>query len=102
MSTRREPQWDPTAFDDLLAVMTSLTNVDELRSFLTDLCTRSELTAMTHRWQAVRLVDAGVPYAKIAELTGASTTTVTRVSQWLRYGEGGYRLALDRNPTPDA
>ena len=32
----------------------------------------------------------------VAERTGASTTTVTRVAQWLRRGEGGYRLALDR------
>ena len=38
----------------------------------------------------------GEPYLEIAERTGASTTTVTRVAHWLRHGEGGYRLALDR------
>ena len=51
---------------------------------------------MTHRWQVARLVEAGLPYQAIAAQTGASTTTVTRVAHWLRHGEGGYRLALER------
>ena len=51
---------------------------------------------MTHRWQVARLVEAGLPYQAIASQTGASTTTVTRVAHWLRHGEGGYRLALER------
>ena len=45
--------------------------------------------------EAVRL-ERGLPYLEIAERTGASTTTVTRVAHWLRHGEGGYQVALDR------
>jgi uncharacterized protein YerC len=41
-------------------------------------------------------LEKGLPYLEIAERTGASTTTVTRVAHWLRHGEGGYRAALDR------
>ena len=37
-----------------------------------------------------------MPYLEIASRVGTSTTTVTRVAQWLRNGTGGYRLALDR------
>ena len=33
---------------------------------------------------------------EVAEKAGASTTTVTRVAHWLRHGEGGYRLAIER------
>ena len=51
---------------------------------------------MAHRWQAARLVEEGLPYHEVSRRTGASTTTVTRVAHWLRHGEGGYRLALDR------
>jgi TrpR-related protein YerC/YecD len=51
---------------------------------------------MAHRWQVARLLEKGLPYLEIAERTGASTTTVTRVAHWLRHGEGGYRTALDR------
>jgi len=68
----------------------------EVEHFLRDLCTLSELEAMAHRWQVARLLQEGRPYLEISELTGASTTTVTRVAHWLRHGEGGYALALDR------
>ena len=68
----------------------------EAERFFRDLCTLSELEAMAHRWQVVQLLEEGLPYLEIAERTGASTTTVTRVAHWLRHGEGGYRLALDR------
>jgi len=69
---------------------------DETAHLLRDLCTVSELDAMAHRWQVAQLLDRGLPYLEIAERTHASTTTVTRVAHWLRHGEGGYRLALDR------
>ena len=68
----------------------------EVEHFLRVLCTLSELEAMAHRWQVARLLAQGLPYLEISERTGASTTTVTRVAHWLRHGEGGYRLALDR------
>jgi TrpR-related protein YerC/YecD len=69
---------------------------EETESFFRDLCTLSELEAMAHRWEVARLLEQGLPYLEIAERTGASTTTVTRVAHWLRHGEGGYRQALDR------
>jgi len=76
--------------------MATLRSADELGRFLRDLCTLSELEAMAHRWQVVRLLDEGMPYLQISRRTHASTTTVTRVAHWLRHGEGGYRLLLDR------
>jgi TrpR-related protein YerC/YecD len=79
-------------FDAVLALETR----GELERFFRDLCTLSELEAMAHRWQVARLVDRGLPYLEVSERTGASTTTVTRVAHWLKHGEGGYRLALDR------
>jgi TrpR-related protein YerC/YecD len=82
-------------FDAMLALETRA----ELERFFRDLCTLSELEAMAHRWQVAQLVDRGLPYLEISDRTGASTTTVTRVAHWLKHGEGGYRLALDRAPT---
>ena len=80
----------------LYDAIASLKTRDEVERFLRDLCTRSELEAMAHRWEVARLLEQGLPYLEIAERTGASTTTVTRVAHWLKHGEGGYRLALDR------
>jgi TrpR-related protein YerC/YecD len=88
--------WRTPEVDDLCEAFQSLQTADETGAFLRDLCTASELEAMAHRLAAARLLDRGLPYHQVAERIGGSTTTVTRVAQWLRRGEGGYRLVLDR------
>jgi TrpR-related protein YerC/YecD len=88
--------WMTPALVDLRDALLSMRKPAELEVFLRDLCTLNELEAMAHRWQVAQLVDQGLPYLEIAEKTGASTATVTRVAHWLHHGEGGYRLALDR------
>jgi TrpR-related protein YerC/YecD len=90
------PEWLTDETRDLLQAIVSLRSVGEAERFLRDLCTLSELEALSHRWQAAQLLDRGLPYLEVSRLTGASTTTVTRVAHWLRHGEGGYRLVLDR------
>jgi TrpR-related protein YerC/YecD len=81
---------------DLYEAIASLRNPDEARRFFRDLCTRSELEAMAHRWEVAQLLDEGLSYLEVSKRAHASTTTVTRVAQWLRNGEGGYQLALKR------
>jgi len=85
---------------ELFDAVRSLKSRQELEAFLRDLCTLGELEAMAHRWQVARLVDQGLPYTEIAEKTGASTATVTRVAHWLNHGEDGYRIAIDRAKKP--
>lgn len=95
----RPPQdqdWLSEELEDLLSAVLSLQTTDEAERFFRDLCTVPELKALAGRWQVARLLDEGVHYQEIARRTGASTATVTRVNSWLRYGRGGYRLALDR------
>ena len=92
----RGRHWQTREMRELFDAIRSLETRAELEAFLRDLCTLAELEAMAHRWEVARLVDRGLPYTEIAEKTNASTTTVTRVAHWLRHGEGGYRLALDR------
>jgi TrpR-related protein YerC/YecD len=81
---------------DLATAVASLRDRDEALRFLRDLCTVNELRAMAERWEVARLLDAGVSYHDISERTGASSATISRVNQWLRYGRDGYRLVLDR------
>ena len=82
--------------DDLVDALLTMRTREELKRFLRDLCTLSELEALSHRWQTARLVDEGVPYLEIAQRVPTSTATVTRVAQWVRHGAGGYRIALER------
>jgi len=81
---------------ELFTTIASLRTADEAERFFRDLCTRSELDAMAHRWEVAQLLAEGLPYLEVAKRAHASTTTVTRVAQWLRNGEGGYELALKR------
>ena len=89
-------EWRNPAFDQLCDAFLELLTRDEAAAFLRDICSLHELEALSHRWQAARMLDQGTPYARIAADLQASTATVTRVAHWLRHGEGGYRLVLDR------
>jgi TrpR-related protein YerC/YecD len=99
MAERSRHPWETKEMRDLFDAMLVLKTRAEVERFFRDLCTLSELEAMAHRWQVAKLVEKGMPYLEISERTGASTTTVTRVAHWLKHGEGGYRLALDRAAT---
>ena len=96
MAGQRSHPWTNEEIEDLLAAVLRLETMDDAARFFRDLCTLSELEAMAHRWQVAKLVDQGLPYHEVSRRTGASTTTVTRVAHWLRHGEQGYRLAIDR------
>jgi TrpR-related protein YerC/YecD len=96
MAAEPSHPWQTQEIRDVCEAIASLRSADEAGRFLRDLCTLSELEAMAHRWQVARLLEEGLPYLEISRRTHASTTTVTRVAHWLRYGEDGYRLLLDR------
>ncbi|HEV3097548.1 MAG TPA: YerC/YecD family TrpR-related protein [Candidatus Dormibacteraeota bacterium] len=90
------PDWVTPQIDDLLATIVDLESVANAERFFRDLCTIPELHTLAARWEVVKLLDQGVPYTEIAERTGASTATITRINTWRRYGTGGYRMQLDR------
>jgi TrpR-related protein YerC/YecD len=95
---------DNASLWELFEAITLLENSEETARFFRDLCTLGELKAMAERWQVAQMVDKGMPYRKISRITGASTATVTRIAHWLRHGEGGYPMLLDRiraRPGPD-
>lgn len=97
MSTEIDPEWRTPSSETLFAALANLADTDEIGRFLRDLCTRRELEELSARWTVVELLDAGLSYRRIAEATGVSTTTITRINEWLHHGTGGYRIALDRS-----
>ncbi len=88
--------WTTPATTDLFRTIAGLKSRQEAERFFRDLCTIPELHTLAHRWEVAKLLDQGVHYADIAERTGASTATITRINSWRRFGTGGYRLLLDR------
>ncbi len=84
------------AADSLNRAFLTLNKPSEVRQFLLDLCTPSELEAIVDRWWTASLLREGRSYREISEITGVSVTTIGRVARFLTMGEGGYRLALRR------
>ena len=81
--------------ESLLDVLSALDDKDTLFALMEDLFTIREIKESSQRLAVARLLDQGRSCAQIAETTGASATTIARVSKCLGYGSGGYRAALD-------
>ena len=82
--------------DMLFEGIMKLKNIDECYDFFEDLCTIPELREMSRRMVAARMLRENKVYSEIAELTGLSTATISRVNRSLRYGNDGYTMVLDR------
>ena len=80
----------------LLKGIMSLETEDEFFDFFQDLCTISEIQEMSKRFYAAKLLSEGRIYSDIAEETGLSTATISRVNRCLKYGTDGYVTALKR------
>ena len=90
MSELRTPE-----VEDLLTVFSKIQDKDDIFLLLEDLFTIREIRETSQRLAVARQLDAGNSYASIEKATGASATTITRVSKCLSYGAGGYTMALN-------
>lgn len=79
----------------LLDVLVRIEDKDQLYALLEDMFTIREIRESSQRLAVAFLLDEGKSYARIEEATGASATTIARVSKCLTYGAGGYRAAID-------
>lgn len=84
------------AVDCLFNAILCLENKDECYSFFEDLCTVNELLSLSQRFEVATMLKDHKTYLEIAEKTGASTATISRVNRSLNYGNDGYELVFDR------
>jgi TrpR-related protein YerC/YecD len=82
--------------DRLFEAILQLKDIDECYRFFEDLCTINEIKSLAQRLEVAEMLRNGETYNEIAERTGASTATISRVNRCLEYGAGGYQLILDR------
>lgn len=80
----------------LLDAILELKTREELQRFFDDLCTIQEINSMAQRFEVARHLKQGLTYAQIAEITHASTATISRVNRSLIYGNGGYESVLEK------
>lgn len=89
------------AVDRLFDGVLCLENKEECYRFFEDLCTVNELLSLSQRFEVAAMLKAKRTYLEIAEKTGASTATISRVNRALNYGSEGYDLILDRMQNPE-
>ena len=85
-----------SAVESLFEAILTLENKEECYKFFEDLCTVNELLSLSQRFEVATMLRKHDTYLKIAENTGASTATISRVNRSLNYGAGGYQLVLKR------
>lgn len=82
--------------DELFEAVLEIGNINECYRFFEDICTIAEIKSIAQRLAVAKMLRAKITYHEIAERTGASTATISRVNRSLQYGAGGYKLILER------
>ncbi|HEY4507271.1 MAG TPA: YerC/YecD family TrpR-related protein [Candidatus Paceibacterota bacterium] len=88
--------WENPESARLLEAILALETPNEARRFLRDLMTDGELKEFARRLKAAEMLTQKVPYSVIEKETGFSSTTVARVSKWLKGKEGGYKSMISK------
>lgn len=84
------------AVKELFRAILTLETEDECFEFFEDVCTVNELLSFAQRFEVARMLKDRHTYLEVAEKTGASTATISRVNRSLNYGNDGYDLVLSR------
>jgi len=80
----------------LVEAIFKLKTEDEIKALLSDILTRSEQETLLMRLRVAKMLDKGTAYKEIEKTTGASSATIAKISEYLKYGYDGYRIVLDR------
>lgn len=88
--------WKDSFTDKLCDAFLKLETREEVYNFLEDVATIGEIKALSQRLEVARLLSEAKTYPQIAQQTGASTATISRVKKFLDYGAGGYKIILER------
>ena len=84
------------AVSGLFDAILSLKDKEECYRFFEDVCTVNELLSISQRFEVAKMLTERRTYLEIAEKTGASTATISRVNRSLLYGKDGYGLVFSR------
>lgn len=82
--------------DTLFEAILSLKDKEECYRLFQDIATVAEIKALAQRLEVAKLLEKNVTYTTIAQSTGASTATISRVKRCLYFGADGYQLVLKR------
>ena len=91
-----EPKIRNRQTDMLMQAVLALESEEDAYRVFEDLCTIPEIRSISQRLEVAWLLRQQETYQRIAEQTGASSATISRVKRSLSYGADGYDRILDK------
>ena len=82
--------------NQLWQAVTLLESKDEVRKFLRNILTRTEVQMLSKRLEVIRMLNEGYTYFEIRKQLNMSESTIAKLNdQFQSFGEG-YKLVIDR------
>lgn len=88
--------WKQDSTCQLAEALLGIDDLDTMRNFLRDIMTEKEITEISARLQAARMLQQSKTYTDIVATTKLSSRTVARISEWMKNGCGGYASVLSQ------
>ena len=86
--------WNSPDAEYLISALFSIDNPELMKSFLRDIMTEKEITELSSRLKAAKMLINSAKYTDVLQTTGLSSRTVARISDWIKKGNGGYRKVI--------
>ena len=91
-----ESKFKKEDIDELFEAVLTLRDLEDCYRFFEDICTINELLSLSQRFEVAKMLREHKTYLEIADKTGASTATISRVNRSLNYGNDGYDMVFER------
>lgn len=82
-------------FSEITEILSIMNSKEEVYSFLRDLLSPKEIVEFSNRFEVAKMLENKVNYKEIEEKTKMSSTTIARISKFLKWENRGYKNAIN-------
>jgi TrpR-related protein YerC/YecD len=86
--------WKSVLASDFASALLSIDDPKLMKAFLRDIMTEKEITELSNRFKAAKMLIDSEKYTNVALVTGLSSRTIARISDWIKQGNGGYQTVI--------
>ena len=80
--------------DDITTILSRITSKDVVFNFLRDLLSEKEILEFSRRFEVAKMLEENISYTIIEEKTAMSSTTIARISKFLKWDNDWYKSAI--------
>ena len=80
--------------NDIVTILSKLYKKSEVSNFVRDLLSENEIIEFSRRFEVAKMLDEKISYSLIEEKTNMSSTTIARISKFLKWDNFGYKNAI--------